>query len=47
MVKENRLCKLMKRIYMRLYFNTETSFGETKEIKSYNVNRLVNTNHFP
>ena len=32
MIKEDRLCKLRRRIYMRLYFNTELSIGETKVI---------------
>ena len=32
MVKEDRLCKLRKRIYMRLYFIREISIGETKVI---------------
>ena len=30
MIKEDRLYKLRRRIYMRLYFNTEISTGETK-----------------
>ena len=45
--QENRLCKLMKRIFMGLYFNTGIQIGETKVIKSCKVNTLVNTNHFP
>ena len=32
MIKEDRLCKLRRRIYMRLHFNTEISIGETKVI---------------
>ena len=32
MIKEDRLRKLRRRIYMRLYFNTEISIGETKVI---------------
>ena len=32
MIKEDRLCKLRTCIYMRLYFNTEISIGETKVI---------------
>ena len=32
MIKEDRLSKLRKRIYMRLYFNKEISIGETKVI---------------
>ena len=32
-------------IFMRLYFNTEISIGETKVMKSCKVNTLVNTNH--
>ena len=32
MIKEDRLCKLSRRIYMRLYFNTEISIGETKVV---------------
>ena len=32
MIKEDRLCKVRRRIYMRLYFNTEISIGETKVI---------------
>ena len=32
MIKEDRLCKLRRRIYMRLYFNTEISIGEIKVI---------------
>ena len=32
MIKEDRLCKLRKRLYMRLYFDTEISIGETKVI---------------
>ena len=48
MIKEDRLCKLRRRIYMRLYFNTEISIGETKVItKSCKVTTIVNTNHFP
>ena len=48
MIKEDRLCKLRRRIYMRLYFNTEISTGETKVItKSCKVTTIVNTNHFP
>ena len=48
MIKEDRLCKLRRRIYMRLYFNTEISTGETKVItKSCKVTTVVNTNHFP
>ena len=46
-IQENRLCKLMKRIFMGLYFNTGIQIGETKVIKSCKVNTLVNTNHFP
>ena len=34
-------------IFMRLYFNTEISIGETKVMKSCTVNTLVNTNHCP
>ena len=30
MIKEDRLCKLRTRIYVRLYFDTEISIGETK-----------------
>ena len=48
MIKEDRLCKLRRRIYMRLYFNTEISIRETKVItKSCKVTTIVNTNHFP
>ena len=32
-------------IFMRIYFNTEISIGETKVMKSCKVNTLVNTNH--
>ena len=32
MIKEDRLCKLRKRLRMRLCFNTEISIGETKVI---------------
>ena len=32
MIKEDRLCKLRKHIYMRLYFSREISIGETKVI---------------
>ena len=32
MIKEDRLCKLRKRLHMRLCFNTEISIGETKVI---------------
>ena len=32
MIKEDRLCKLRKRIYLRLYFSREISIGETKVI---------------
>ena len=46
MVKEDRLCKLRKRIYMRLYFSREISIGETNT-KSCKVTTIVNTNHFP
>ena len=48
MIKEDILCKLRRRIYMRLYFNTEISIGETKVItKNCKVTTIVNTNHFP
>ena len=47
MIQENRLCKLINRIFLRIYFNTEISIGETKVTKSCTVNTLVNTNHFP
>ena len=30
MMKVDRLCNLRKRIFMRLYFNTEISIGENK-----------------
>ena len=43
-IQENRLYKLMKRIFMGLYFNTGIQIGETKSCK---VNTPVNTNHFP
>ena len=46
-IQENRLCKLINRIFLRIYFNTEISIGETKVTKSCTVNTLVNTNHFP
>ena len=46
MIKEDRLCKLRKRIYMRLYFSREISIGETNT-KSCKVTTIVNTNHFP
>ena len=32
MIKEDRLSKLRKRIYMRLYFSRGISIGETKVI---------------
>ena len=32
MIKEDRLCKLRKCPYMRLYLNTEIAIGETKVI---------------
>ena len=32
MIKEDRLCKLRKCTYMRLFFNKEISIGETKVI---------------
>ena len=47
MIQENRLCKLINRIFLRIYFNTEISIGETKVTKSCKVNTPVNTNHFP
>ena len=44
MVKEDRLCKLRKRIYMRLYFSREISIGETKVIlKVVKLPRLIRT----
>ena len=47
MIQENRLCKLINCIFLRIYFNTEISIGETKVTKSCKVNTPVNTNHLP
>ena len=44
MIKEDRLCKLRKHIYMRLYFSREISIGETKVIlKVVKLPRLIRT----
>ena len=49
MIKEDRLCKLRKHIYMKLYFNKEISIGESKVILKVVKLPLtiVHTNHFP
>ena len=43
MIQENRLCKLINRIFLRIYFNTENSIAETKVTKSCKVSRLIRT----
>ena len=47
MIKENRLCKLRRRIYTRLFQYRNFYWRNQGNTKSCKVTTVVNTNHFP